>query len=717
MTMKVSRREFLTTGTGLIVFVSSANAQDRGRGAIGDGGRGQGIGRGPGSGLSHEMNAYLRINSDGRVTCFVGKVELGQNEMGAMAACLAEELDVAFDSVDVIMSDTDLCPWDFQTGGSTGIMEYSPLVRAAGAEARTVLLRMASEQLEAPVERLQVKDGVITDPVQNKSLSYAKMIQGKRIERHIENVPLKPVSSFKVIGKPLPRKDGLLKVTGKAKYTADFTAPGMMYARILRPPAHDAVFKSVDTSAAEKIGARIVRDKELIAVLHERWDLADKALKLLKAEFDRPAPTVDDKTIFDHLLKNAPQPKLLAEKGSLSEGEGLASVIEDATYLNSYVNHAPIEPHAALAVFEGEKLTVWASTQAPFPLKDAIAKELGMQPQNVRVIAPFIGGAFGGKAMTTPVSSRQAIEAAQLAKAAGCPVQVMFDREEEFFLDPVRPAAVIKIRAGIDRSGKIVVWNYLVVAAGERDAVTLYDIPHQRTTMAGSWAGFPEGFHPFRIGPWRGPSANSNGFARESHIDILAHKAGMDPWEFRMHNLTDERMRRVLEAAAKLFGYKPARTPSGRGIGIACAAYRGESRMATIAEVDVDKKTGHVQLKRVARAMDHGMTVNPEGVRAQMEGGIMMSLGYALTEEVRFRGGEKLDRDFDTYQIAKFSWAPAKIDTVVIDNMNMAPTGAGEEPTTTTGAFMANAIFDATGARLFQLPMTPTRVLEALKMV
>ena len=380
---------------------------------------------------------------------------MGQGEMTALAQCLADELDVAYDSVDMIMGDTDLCPWDSGTGGSTCIQLFSPVLRRAGAEARAVLLEMAAEQLHAPVERLKVAAGVVTDPAQDKRITYAQMVQGKRIERHLANVPLKSPSEFRLIGRPQPWKGATDMVTGKTKYTGDISVPGMLCARILRPPVHGATLKEVDTSAAEKLGARVVRtDDGLIAVLHERRDVAGRALHLVKAQYDQPPAGPDDRTIFDHLLKTAPPATLLGEKGNPAEGEKQAAHIVEETYLNSYVAHAPIETHSAMAAFEDGKFTVWASVQWPFPVRQHLADALGVSLESVRVITPVVGGGFGGKSSTPPTGARQALEAARLAKAAGKPVQVVWDRSEEFFYTNYRPAAVVKVRAGLSSRGK-----------------------------------------------------------------------------------------------------------------------------------------------------------------------------------------------------------------------------------------------------------------------
>ncbi len=356
---------------------------------------------------------------------------------------------------------------------------------------------------------------------------------------------------------------------------------------------------------------------------------------------------------------------------------------------------------------EGDKATVWASTQTPFNAKDEVARALGYPSENVRVITPFVGGGFGGK-----TRNLQVVEAARLAKLVGKPVQVAWTREEEFFEDSFRPAAVVKIKSGITDAGRVVFWDYHVYFAGSRGSEHFYDIPDHATVAHGSgWGGSP-GSHPFATGAWRAPGNNTNTFARESQIDIMAAKAGIDPVEFRFMNLQDQKMRGVLKAAAERAGWTPAKAPSGRGYGVACGRDSGTS-VATIIEVEVNERTGSVKVKRVVCAQDMGLVINPAGATIQMEGCITMGLGYALTEEIHFRGGEIFERNFDSYEIPRFSWLP-EIETVFVEDREDAPQGGGEPAIVTMGAVIANAIHDATGARLRQLPMAPERVKEAL---
>ncbi|MCX5800332.1 MAG: molybdopterin-dependent oxidoreductase [Candidatus Eisenbacteria bacterium] len=656
-----------------------------------------------------DFNAYLLIGEDGRVSCFTGKIEMGQGAVTSLAQMLADELEVSLDSVDMIMGDTDLCPWDMGTFGSMTTRFFGPPLRAAGAEARAVLMELAAEHLQAPMSRLKVEAGVIFDKNNSKNqVTYAQLAKGRRIEKHLETKPhTKEFSEFKIIGKPVSRRDAPEKVSGRAKFSGDIRLPGMLYARLLRPPAHGAKLKGVDVSAArETEGVQIVQDGDLVAVLHEYPDVAAEAIDRLKAQYDSQEVNVDDKTIFDHLLKVAPKGEMVSHGGDLAEGRKLSVSTFEKKYLNGYVAHAPIETHTATAQVEGGKVTVWASTQTPFGLKEEIAGALEVPPENVRVITPFVGGGFGGK-----TNNQQGVEAARLAKLTGKPVQVAWTRGEEFFYDTFRPAAVVKITSGITNSGGISLWDYGVYFAGQRGSEHFYDIPHHQTVVYGSgWRGAP-GSHPFGTGPWRAPANNTNTFARESQMDIMASKAGMDPLEFRLKNLKDERMIRVLKAAAEKFRWTQSRAPSGRGYGVACGIDAG-TYVAHMAEVEVDKGSGLVRVKRVVCAQDMGLAINPEGARLQIEGCITMGLGYALSEEIHFRGGEILDLNFDTYEITRCSWTP-DIDTVLIDGADSPAQGGGEPAIICMGGVVANAIFDATGARLFQLPMTPERIRDA----
>ncbi len=656
------------------------------------------------------FNAYLRIGEDGRVTCFTGKIEMGQGVITSLPQMLADELDVAVGMIDMVMGDTDRCPFDRGTWGSLTTRVFGPELRAAGAQARRVLLELAGEQLSVPLERLDVADGVVFDQSdRSRAITYAALSKGRAIARDVTgSAPTKTAADYKVMGTALTRRDALEKVTGQAQYAADISLPGMLHARILRPPAHGATLERLDTSAAAALdGVRVVQDGDLVAVLHEQRDVADRALALIQAKYAVPEATFDDRTVYEHLMRVAPEGDPVAAGGNLAEGERLAAQVFEETYLNAYVAHAPMEPHAAVASMEHGRMTVWASTQSPFGLRQELVSVLGLPEDKVRVITPFVGGGFGGKG-----SSSQGVQAARLARSVGLPVQVFWTREDEFFWDTYRPAAIVKIRSGLQADGAPAFWDYRVYYAGARGSEQPYDIPHHRTVAhSRGWSG-PPGSHPFATGAWRAPAANTNAFAREQHIDIMARGAGVDPLAFRLQHCSQPKFLGVLKAAAKQFGWKPGPGSGGRGVGVACGI-DADTVVATMAEVEVDRASGRVSVKRVVCAQDMGQVVNPAGATIQVEGCITMGLGYALTEEQHFRGGEILDLNFDRYELPRFSGLP-RIETVLIDSQDPEPHGGGEPAIITMGAVIANAIFDAVGARLFELPMTPTRVKAAL---
>lgn len=660
--------------------------------------------------LTKDYNAFLHILPNGMINCYTGKIEMGQGVITSLVQMMADELNVQFEKVNIVMGDTELCPYDEGTWGSQTIQTFGPAMRIALAEARGVLTEMASVQLGVPISQLEVKNGIVSD-IKNpsKKVSYAQLAKGKKLERYLEVKPsVEDHTKFTYISKPFKRTDSVLKVTGQAKYTGDLKLPGMVFARILRPPSHYAKLKSVDISGAEQLtGIQVVRDGDFIAVLHENKEKADEAIVKIKAEYTVDEPNVNDKNLYDRMVGADSSVRVLRSVGDLKEGEKLSTRLFESEFWDSYDAHAPIETHTALGKMEGDKLTVWAATQTPFGLQDGISEEFGMPLEKVRVIAPLVGGGFGGK-----IAFQQGIEVARLARLTGKPVMLVWTREEEFFYDTFHPAGVYRVKSGMDNEGKIQMWDYSVYYGGTRGSDTIYDVPHFKTSNYDQKKG-ATAIHPFGTGAWRAPNNNSNTFARESQIDIMAAAAGIDPLEFRLKNLKDEKMIACLKACADKFGYVPAKLPSGRGIGMACGTDAG-TWVALMAEVKVDKDTGHVRVVRVTCAQDMGLCVNPQGTLLQIEGCITMGMGYALSEEILFDGGVIHSTGFDNFNIPRFSWVP-KIDAVILDRKDKPPKGGGEPAIIAIGAIIANAIYDATGARLYRMPMSPERVLEALK--
>jgi len=687
-----SRRDFLKiSGNGVFIFFiagafGAVPLQQRGRT------------------YPTDFNAYLKIGDDGRVSLYCSKIEMGQGIITSMAQMLAEELDVGLDSIDMVMGDTMLCPWDGGTTGSRSTKYYGPPLRRAGAEARAILLQMASEQLNISAEHLLVKNGVVSDRSNaTNKVSYAELVKGKQIDRHISDVPIKSISEHTVSGTPTMRTDARLKVTGEAKFTCDIVLPDMLHAKVLRPPSHDATLASVDISKARNIvGVIVIQEDDLIAVLHEKPGLAAYALALVTTKWDVPEPKVDNHSLFDHLKKSAPDGRVYDEKGSLPEGHAAAKQRVESEFYNHYVAHAPMEPYTVLAHVEDEQVTVWASTQAPFRVRGTVAGTLDIPEENVRVITPFVGGGFGGKK-----SGQQINEAVKLSKLTGRPVQLAWTRKEEFFYDAFRPAAVVQLESGLNTEGHITFWECDILFTGSRSSEPIYNIPHFSVKTRNS-----RSVHPFGTGAWRGPGSNTNVFAMESHTDILAQAAGMDPLSFRMNNLSDERMIRVLNAAADKFGHNFTKSPSGLGYGISCTNYLN-TYVATIAKVSVNKSSGMVKVEHLVCAQDMGEIINPQGAKLQIEGGITMGLSAALSEEIEFSSGRIQTENFDSYQITRFADAPP-IDIILIDNPDIPPQGCGEPAITTVGAALANAIFDAVGARVYTLPMTPERIFAAM---
>jgi isoquinoline 1-oxidoreductase len=434
-TTRIDRREFVKwLGGGILVVVNlpmksvlspHEEAQRRQRG------------------YPEDINAYLHIATDGSVTLYSGKIEMGQGIMTSLTQEAAEELGVALDAIRIVMGDTDTCPWDRGTFGSLTTRMFGPAVRAAAAQARLVLT-----------------DG--------------ELARGQKITHTMnEQAVLRAVEEFTVMGRSPTRLDGYKKVTGEAKYAGDIRRPGMLYARILRPPTHGASLTRVETAAARALpGVTVVNEDGLVAVLAADPETAERALALLEAEFDVPAPKVNTETIFDHLVRVAPAPDTPEQKGDLAAGRRRSATTFEATYYNSYVAHAPMEPHTAVAEI----------AQAPFSQQETIARALGFQPEAVRVITPYVGGGFGGK-----VPGQQAVEAARLAKITGKPVQVCWTRAEEFFYDTFRPAAVIKVTSGIDAAGRVVLWDYQVYGAGSRGSDVFYDIANRSVRVYGEW--------------------------------------------------------------------------------------------------------------------------------------------------------------------------------------------------------------------------------------
>jgi nicotinate dehydrogenase subunit B len=647
--------------------------------------------------LPKEISAWLHIGEDGTVTGFTGKAEIGQNIRTALAQTIADELRVPFESVRMVTADTALTPFDAGTFGSRTTPTITPQLRRVAAAARDILVQAAAKEWSVAPEGLLAADAKVTDPASGRSLKYAELARGKMLAQNLPaEDPITPPAQWTIAGKPVPKIDGRSFVTGHHQYTTDIWLPGMLYGKVLRPPSFGAALTSWDDTAAKGMtDAVVVRDGDFVGVAAPSAHEAQSALDAIRAQW-KEVPQISNKEIFSYLKQNAvakTEDRFRKQKGSMEEGFANAAHRLDATYTVAYIAHAPLEPRAAVAQWADGKLTVWTGTQRPFANRDELADVFHLPESSVRVIVPDTGSAYGGKH-----TSDAAIEAARLARAAGRPVKVVWTREEEFTWAYFRPAGVIEIKSAISGDGTLTAWEFHNYHSGSSGIETPYVVANQRTE-----------YHAvplvLRSGSYRGLAATANHFARETHMDALARAAKMDPLEFRMKNLSNPRMRAVLEAAAKSFGWPRKKTQEGQGFGVACGDEKG-SYVATFAEVVEDKTTGAVRVVRLTEAFECGAIVNPDGLRNQVVGAMIQGLGGALFEAIEFENGRISNPHFATYRVPRFRDVP-EIDAILLDRKDIASAGAGETPIMAVAPAIGNAIFDATGVRLHDLPLVP----------
>ena len=645
--------------------------------------------------LPKDLAAWLHIGEDGHVTVLTGKVEMGQNIRTSLAQQVAEELHVSVESISLTMGDTDLVPWDAGTFGSRTTPTMGPQLREMAATAREMLLAMAARQWQIDASTLVAEDGRISDPKTKRSLSYGELTHGQKLVKIVEGDPtLTPATEWKVAGQPAHKVDGTAFVSGRHQYTSDLRRPGMLYGKILRPPGFRAKLVSFDDGAAKAIsGVTVVHDGDFIGVTAPDLWSGDQALSKLKAQWNVP-PQISEREMFDYFRKNADADKSELESpevsGSVSKAMASAEIKLAQTYTVAYIQHAPLEPRAAVAEWQGEKLTVWTGTQRPFAVRDELAATFRIPTEQVRVMVPDTGSAYGGKH-----TGDAAVEAARLAKAAGKPVKLVWTREEEFTWAYFRPSGVIDVKSGALRDGTVTAWEYHNYNSGPAAIGTPYNIANKLIQ-----------FHPvdapLRQGSYRGLAATANHFARESHMDELAHAAGMDPLQFRLKNTANDRLRAVYNAVAEKAGWSKQKSGASHGFGVAGGIEKG-GYVATIAEVEVDSKHS-LRVVRVVEAFECGAVVNPNGLQNQIEGSIIMGLGGALSEAIHFENGRILNPHFAEYRVPRFQNLP-QIDVVLVDRKDLPSAGAGETPIVGVAPAVANATFAATGERLRAMPL------------
>jgi nicotinate dehydrogenase subunit B len=619
--------------------------------------------------------AWIHVGTGGVVTAFTGKVDVGQDSRTALALLVAEELGVPLTSVRVVMGDTDVCPYDPGTFGSRSMPGAGEDLRATAAAARRVLASMGGTAALAGVRRVEIVSEAATPT---------------------------PPERWVTAGSPTGRAGSVDVVTGAHRYPSDLARPGMLHARVLRPPALGATLRSVDLGAAEaEPGVVTVRDGDFVGVAAPDPATAERVVASLRADWELE-PQPGERSLEEDLRSNPVEGEgrfgpLHHEAGDVDAAIAAAPVQLAETYRTAFIAHAPMETRSVLAEWDAGRLTIWTGTQAPFRVRRQVAEELGIEESRVRVIVPLTGGGFGGKHTAGP-----SLEAARLARAAGRPVKLTWTREEEFRWAYFRPAALIDVRSAAASDGTITAWEVKNFNAGASSVLTPYAIPNQRIDFQPTVSPLPQG-------AYRALAATANTFARESHMDELAHRLDRDPLELRLACLDDERLAAVLRAAAERCGWSGRVRGGGQGLGIAAGVEKG-GRVATC--VDVRAEAGRpVHVVRVVTAYECGAIVNPKTVASQVESATVMGLGAALFEAVHFDDGRVRNASFSTYRVPRMADVP-EVEALLIDRRDFAPAGAGETPLIAAAAALANAVFEATGIRLRSLPLTPRGILE-----
>jgi CO/xanthine dehydrogenase Mo-binding subunit len=692
------------------------------------------------------LDGWLRVNADGTVTVFTGKVELGQGILTALAQIASDELDVGYDRIEMVSADTSRTPDEGMTAGSLSVENSGTALRFACAEARALLLGVAAKKLGVAPAQLSVADGVVT--AGDGKLTYAQLAAdaGMRREATAKAKPKSP-DAHRMVGKSIPRRDIPGKVTGQPSYVQDIRQPGMLYGRVVRPPSYRAQLLSCDDAGVRSMPGvtAVVCDGSFVAVAAVREEQAIKAAQALKAsakwrEASDLPPT--GAALFEHLQKVPSVDTVVNQKSGDLPG-GIRVTTLESTYTRPFQAHAPMSPSCAVAQMQDGKLTVWTHSQGVFPMRRDLARVMRMPESAITAIHVEGAGCYGHNG-----ADDVAADAALLSRATGGrPVKLQWMRDDEFCWEPYGSAMVMKMKARLDDSGSIVYWQHDVWShphstrpgsrtgsnllagwhiadpvkpapavnspqpsgAADRNAVPLYDFPSQKVVLH----YLPE--MPIRTSALRTLGAYANVFALESFMDEVAAQAGVDPVAFRLKHMKDPRARAVIEAAAERAGWKPNHKGDGsRGRGIAFAKYKNlASYVAIVAEVVVDRRTGKVRVEKAVAAVDAGLIINPDGVMNQIEGGIIQSASWTLKEAVGFDSRQITTRSWADYPILTFTEVPA-VEVTLLNRPTERSLGTGEGSQGPTVAAIANAVANATGVRLRDLPFTPKRVKAAL---
>lgn len=652
---------------------------------------------------TNQVGAWIHIGEDGMISVYTGKVEVGQNIRTSLSQIVSEELQVPLTSIKMIMADTDLVPYDAGTFGSRSTPQMGTQLRKAAATARYALADMAAKNWKTEVKFLKAVQGNIIDSQTQNKIGYGELTKGQQLLLPIsDNVSVIPASDWQVAGKTVPKVNGQNFISGKHKYVSDMKLPGMLYGKVLRPPAYEARLLEVDLSKAQVIrDAVVVHDGDFIAVAAPDLQTAGKALQAIQAKWETNSKPPSTSEIFDYLVKNTTEKKggrnSANATGSVDDGVASADYVHNSRHHIHYIAHVPLEPRAALAHWSDGKLTVWTGTQRPFGVQEDLADAFKLPKEKVRVIVPDTGSGYGGKH-----SGEAAFEAARLSLAAKKPVKLVWTRKEEFTWAYFRPAGVIEVNSGLKKDGTITSWKFNNYNSGPAGLGIQYKVVNQQI------AHHPCNT-PLQQGSYRGLASTANVFARESHITDLARLLKMDQLDFRLKNLEDLRLKAVLEAAATAFGWNQVdKKLAGHGYGIACGFEKG-GYVATCAEVMINSDQS-VHVIRVTEAFECGAIVNPMHLENQVMGSVAQGLGGALFEAIDFADGKILNASLSAYRVPRFKDMP-KIEIVLLDRKDLPSAGAGEAAIIGVAPAIRNAILDASDVALSNLPLIPNGTL------
>jgi isoquinoline 1-oxidoreductase len=688
----LSRRAFVKSlGAGLFIAVSlPALAQEK---ESGQRARSTFLGSG-----AANLEARIHLGTDGSITVLAGKVEGGQGARAELTQAAAEELGVPVSQVQMILADTSIVPDDGMTAGSGTTPRTVPAVRRGAAMARTLLIEFACGQWQVNRAAVEMRDGKIVHAASKRSCGYADLARnagaGRQFQQAIpSDISLTPVKEWKVLGTPIPRPAGHDIVTGAHQYPSDILRPGMLYGKILRPPAYGAKLLSIDLGPAKAMAdVIVVRDDPFVGVAAPNSFRAERALDAISstAKWENPSsPQPSSQELFDYLRRNAEDG--VPQNPFANELSGAKTLRR--SYRVPYIQHAPLEPRAAVAEWKDGRLTVWTGSQNPFGVRTELARAFHIPEDQVRVVIPDFGAAFGGKH-----TGECAVEAARLAHAAGKPVSLRWTREEEFTWAYFRPAGVIEAEASLDAHGKIATWHFININSGPNAIDTPYAVGKTDCRFVPSKP-------PLRHGSYRGLAATANNFAREAFMDELAGAAGADPLEFRRAHLENPRLRAVLETAASQFHWqeRAGRKEPNNAIGVACGTEKG-SYVAACVEIELDREQHTLKVRRICEAFECGAIVNPANLLSQVQGAIVMGLGAALREEVQFESGRIANASFGEYRVPRLDDVP-ELDIHLVNRPDLPSAGAGETPIIAIAPAIANAVFRATGASVQGLPV------------